>query len=122
MANAKRTQKDMFGFIISALQGGEVEVSTDEMVEFLEGRIDVLSRKSANKKPSATQVENEQHKEKILEVLGGVDKVTCSEVIKLDPAFEGMSTPKMSALLNQLVGANKVVKTIDKKKSFFSLA
>jgi hypothetical protein len=124
MADVKRTQKMDFAEVIKALRGEETEVSVDYLVEFIEGRIDVLSRKSGSRKPSKVQVANEKAKEKILEVLS-VEGQTVSEIIgKVDfSEFDFLpSSQKVSALLKQMVEAGTVIKTVDKKKSLFSVA
>ena len=117
----KRTQKEMFGMVISALKGEEVEVSVEEMTEFLDGRIEALDKKSSAKKPTKVQEENEVLKAKIVEILTGAEPMTVSDILKADEAFAGMSNQKVSALARQLVEAGVVVKTTDKKKSFFSI-
>ena len=78
------------------------------------------AKKSASKKPTATQEANEALKEVVLSVLT-TEGATVSEILKKDEAFADISNQKMSALLKQLVDAGKVVKTIDKKKALFSL-
>jgi hypothetical protein len=95
------------------------------MVEFVEGRIDVLSRKSGSRKPSKVQAETELAKAKVLEVLT-TEGQTVSEILpKVDFSefsFEPTSQ-KVSAMLKKMVEIDKtVVKTVDKKKSLFSLA
>lgn len=127
MANAKMTQKEMFAEVIKALTGEEASVSTDEMVEFIQGRIEVLSRKSGSRKPSKLQKENEVAKERIIDVLAGKDKGVRVADILAEVDFSDLSfnpsSQKISALLKQMAENDKtVVKTTDKKTSLFSLA
>lgn len=117
----KMTQKQFFNEIIVALNGGESKVSTDDMINFIQGRIAVLDNKTANRKPSKTQVENEKFKETILEVLVDGGK-TATEVLKSSADFDGLSNQKISALLRQLIAEDKVVKDTEKGKSIFKLA
>lgn len=94
-------------------------VVTDEMVELATKYIEQLDTRNANRKPSKAQVENEGFKADILGVLGS-EGMTVTEVMKaLD---NGLSNQKVSALMKQLVDSHQVVKTIDKRKSYFSLA
>lgn len=80
-----------------------------------------MAKKKGSSKPTKTQLENEKVKEEILSVLlQGEEGMTCGEITK---ALEGEYTSqKISALLRQLVGAKKVVKTTEKKVSRFELA
>lgn len=94
-------------------------VITDEMVEMANKYIAQLDSRNENRKPSKTQVENEAFKADILGVLGA-EGMTVTEVMKaLD---NGLSNQKVSALLKQLVDTQQVTKTIEKRKSYFSLA
>ena len=113
----KMTQRDYFNEVIAlAEQNGR-----DDLVEFAKGRIAVLDKKASAKKPTKVQEENEVLKGIILDTLTN-EGVTVSELqAKRDELF-GFSNQKVSSLLRQLVAEGKVVKTVDKKKSFFALA
>lgn len=101
----------------------EVVADNADMVAFIDHELELLAKKSSSKKPTKAQEENEVIKTKIVEVLGGFENgATASEVLGADSAFAGMSNQKISALLKQLVEAGTIVKTIDKKKSIFSVA
>lgn len=94
-----------------------------DLVDFAEYRIEILNRKSSNKKPTKTQVENEGYKNAIRSALATVDNgVTVTELQRLDDTLGTLSNQRVSALLRQMVEVGEVVKTIDKKKSYFSLA
>lgn len=113
----KRTQKEFFNEIITLAES----CGRDDLVEFAKGRIEVLERKTAGRKATATQEQNEGIKAVILETLGTVEKATVSELIKANDELRELSNQKVSALLRQLVEAGKVDKFVDKKKSYFSL-
>lgn len=115
MAN-KKTQKDFYNEIIEVLN----EVGRDDLVDFCKDRIDKLSRKSSSTKPTKTQVENENIKDTILEVLADLGAVSATQ-IATDPRI-GVSNQKVTSLLTQLVKADKVVRTEDKGKVYFSVA
>ena len=94
-----------------------------EMVEFLNHEIELLNKKSSKSGQTKTQKENEILKEQLLSAFAEMEKpVTISEFQELsnEPVAQ-LSNQKLSALLNQLVKAKKMVKTIEKKKSHFSL-
>lgn len=111
------TKKEMFAQIISAYN------LTDEEKAFLEHEIELLNRKaSKDRKPTAKQQENEIVKEYIKGALADGSK-TCTEIAKaLTPRYEEISTNKVSALLKQMVDAGTVVRTMEKRKAYFSLA
>ena len=94
-----------------------------DMVAFIDHELELLAKKSASKKMTKTQVENEEIKNKIVDVLGTFENgATASEVLGADVAFSGMPNQKISALLKQLVDSGVVIKSSDKKKSIFSVA
>lgn len=90
-----------------------------EVIEKLTAIKTSFENKSTNKKPTANQVENENIKTAILEYLADGNKRTATEIMK---GIGLESIQKVSALLSQLTKAHKVDKTIDKKKSYFSIA
>ena len=116
MANAKKTQKDYFNEVIALA----TEAGNKELVEFAKGRIEALEKKAAAKKQTKAQTENEDIKNVILATLTN-EGVTVSDLQKKDEVLSELSNQRVSALLRQLIEAGKVVKTVDKKKSYFSL-
>ena len=80
-----------------------------------------FENKATAKKPTATQVENEALKAEILEVLTA-EGATVTAIQGKSEKLGAISNQRVSALLRQLVEANKVVKTTEKKKSYFALA
>lgn len=112
----KITKKEMFGMIREAV------ADNADMVAFIDHEIELLDKKSAvKKKPTATQIANESYKETILSVLSS-EGMTASEVLQSSDEFVGMSNQKISALLKMLCEEGKAIKTVDKKKSYFTLA
>ena len=109
----KMTKVEMFNAI------KEVVADNQEMVAFIEHEIELLQKKSANKKPTKTQEENKSLKNEILSVLSD-EGMTVTEIQKKSEILGEVSNQKVSALLRQLVEVGAVEKTIEKKKSFFS--
>lgn len=118
----KLTKKDRFNILL-----GYKEVQADEeMVKFIENEIDILNRKnSADRKPTATQKENAELKEKILEYLADGVGRTCTEILKGVPIFaeRGYQLPKVTALMTQLYakGEGVVDRIADKRKVLFKI-
>lgn len=117
----KLTQRDFFTEAINVFNGGEATIPAETMVEFFEGRIALLDKKSSNKKPTKTQEENAVLKVEILNVLDSEGK-TVSEIQSKSETLSVLSNQRVSALLRQLVVEGKAVKTVDKKKAYFSVA
>ena len=115
------TKREMFVAIKA------VVADNQEMVDFLDHQIEVLdSRKnSKSSKPTAKQLENAELKERIKEMLAD-ERHTCGELSKALTAERGedISSQRVSALLTQMgdKGTNEVVKTMEKKVAWFSLA
>jgi DNA-binding transcriptional ArsR family regulator len=111
MANV--TKKEKFAKIANLLADHE------DIVEFCNHEIDLLSRKRSTTKPTKTQRENEGIKERILATLTE-EPMTIGEI---NAAMETEYSPqKMSALLKQLVDTKKVIKDTIGKVPYFSLA
>ena len=109
----KMTKVEMFNAI------KEVVADNQEMVAFIEHEIELLQKKSTNRKPTKTQAENESLKNEILSTLTD-EGMTVTEIQKKSEILGEVSNQKVSALLRQLVEVGAVEKTIEKKKSFFS--
>ena len=117
----KLTKRDRFEAL---LKMSEVQANPD-MVTFIEHEIELLAKKNAgDKKPTAKQMENDAVKQVILdEMTANPDKLyTVTDLIKGVPELADYSNQRVSALLRQMIDANTVVKTVDKRKSYFSLA
>ena len=115
MAN-KITKKEMFTRIKAQVKDNA------EMVAFIDHEIELLDKKASNKKATKTQEANIGIKSTILAVLEGAKPMTVTEMQGASAELGELSNQKVSALVRQLVEAGKVVKTIDKKVSRFSLA
>lgn len=100
----------------------EVVADHADMVEFIDHELELLAKKSASKKPTKTQEQNEVLKADIVEVLRTFENgATASEVLGASEKFAGLSNQKISTMLNQLVKVGTVEKTTDKKRSIFSV-
>lgn len=119
----KMTKKEMFTMVMEVVANSTVE-NKAEMENFIAHEIELLEKKSSKSGQSKTQKENEILKAEILESFKEIEiPVTVSEfqnLTRFRPENE-FSNQKVSALLNQLVKNGLLVKTIEKKKSYFSL-
>ena len=117
----KPTKKALFTALL-ALVAETAPENADVLTAFINNEIALIDKRAANKTASKTQVENENIKVKILDALREIDKpVTISELQALAPELAAYTNQKLSALLTQLKANNLVTKTIEKKKSYFSI-
>ena len=106
--------------VINAMLKEEVVLNNATYKAYLENELALLDKKAANKKATKTQEENVAIKEEILNVLT-TEGATVTEIQAKSEVLGGLSNQRVSALLRQLVENGKVVKTTDKKKSYFAL-
>ena len=111
----KMTNKKALMYVVENF----AEMPTD-VAEKINAMILSLDKKSASRKPTKVQEQNEKLKEVILETLTNKG-MTVSEVIASNKEFDGLSNQKISALLNQMAKAEEIEKVTDKKKSLFRL-
>lgn len=112
----KMTKKEMFEMIKG------VCANDTRIVEFCDHEIELLTRKASKSTMTKTQKENEGIMEIIVNALKNLDNaVTITELQGACTELADYSNQKISALLKKLVDSNQVVKTVDKKKSYFSI-
>lgn len=109
----------------TAIKGeGELQddITSQDVINFVNHEIELLDRKHSKTSQTKTQKENELIKESIVKALTEIDRpVTITELQNKSAEMEVYSNQKLSALLKQLVQSGIVTKTIDKKKSYFSV-
>ncbi len=107
--------------VITAMLNDQTITANADYKAYLENELNLVIKKNTYKssKPTKAQIENENIKDKILEVLKSAEKpMTATEI-----ANEiGYSVNKASALLTQLKEDNSVVRSVDKRKAYFSIA
>lgn len=115
--NTKTTNKSALSYI---LENYELPVEVAEKVQGMITQLD--KRSSAERKPSARQIENEKLKVEILKAMSADRKYSVGEMIKEFSFFPADMTPqRVSALMTQLVEAHKVEREVVKRKVLFFL-
>lgn len=119
MTTKKITKRERFESLLKLSQ-----VQADPgLVDFINHELELLAKKnSADKKPTAAQVANEGIKSAILEGMEENRLYTITDIQKNVPACAELSNQKVSALVRQLKDDGLIVKTEDKRKSYFSKA
>lgn len=108
------TIREMYVNAISALQGNEIECSTDELVQMLTERLEKHDaqnekRKSADRKPSAKELAAREYDAKLMEALQEI----LTDEFQLRTVFAealDITPSKASVLLNKMVAAGIVEK------------
>lgn len=111
----KVTKKEMYTMIKAVL-------TDSEQIAFIDKQIEQLDKKSnAERKPTATQQANEVFKNDILNYMESGKKYTITELTKSVPSVveSDLSSQRVSALVTQLVKANKIERIEEKRKAYF---
>ena len=117
--NKKITKRERFNSLLSL---SEVQADAD-LVAFIEHEIELLDKKnSSEKKLTVQQIANEGIKDAIVEGMEENRLYTVTELIKEITECNELTNQRVSALLRQLISEGKIVKTVDKRKSYFQLA
>lgn len=92
-----------------------------ELVAFLDHEIELVEKKNSSKKtPTKNQVENASIKDNILNAMATDKAYSVSEIIDL--LGLNLTNQRVSALLTQLVNDNKIVRSVEKRKAYFTKA
>ena len=127
MTQKKITKRESFTEIKEILEG----LGKDRLAEVMEHELELLAKKnSADKKPTAIQVENEKFKELIIEFMVEGEKYTITDFIKSIPELNEKNNQKVSAIVKQMY-ANEdkgqkvedfpLVRVEEKRKAYFML-
>ena len=117
----KPTQRDRYAEIREIL----ASAGRDDLVEFVDGRVAQLDKKnSAERKPTAKQVENAGFKADIVAFMEPNTQYLSADITKGVPSIvaAGISANRVTAMLTQLVNDGTLVRTEDKRKNYYSLA
>lgn len=126
MAEKKITKR----MVVEMMLADEHIVGNEVYVAYLKNELELLKKKSENKKATKNQEANVEIKADILEVMAHMAHMAPSTATEIMNAVKSVDTVKyatltnqrVSALLRQLIEDNKVVKSVDKKVSKFALA
>ena len=101
-----------------------------DIVDFCNHEIELLSRKNSKSGATKTQKENEIVANMLVEELAKIGKpITITDLMNTSEIVKGytlengnnLTNQKISAIFKQLVESQKIVKVVDKKKSYFSI-
>ena len=118
--NVKMTQRAALTYAIENLPDAPADV-----VEKLNAMLTALDKKnSAERKPTAKQVENANFKADILAWMEPDATYVSADIVKGVPSIvdANISAQRVSAMLTQLVNDGALIREIDKRKSVYRLA
>ena len=119
----KLTKMNKFEMVMEILVNGEFD-NKDLLIEFVQHEMNLLAKKNSTgtvRKPTKTQLENEKYVAMIEEILLDKAPRTISDIQAENEILAEMTNQKMSALLKKLVDSQKVVKFVEKKKTYFQI-
>ena len=118
----KMTKKEYFAVLAEVVANSDME-NKEGALAFIAHEVELLEKKSAKSGQTKTQKENAEILVKIKAELAEVSKaVTITELQAASAEMAQYSNQKLSALLKKLVESGEVVKTTEKKKSYFAVA
>lgn len=121
MAEKKITKKDRFEEIKGIIEQLEIE-NKEDIIAFLKNEIELLEKKSENRKPTEKQLEFQSLTEELKSILTKLGQPsTIKEIKSANEKFNEFSPQKISAMLLQLIKKDEVVRTELKKVAYFSI-
>ena len=135
MTNTKMTQVSALELavevITNVMNGVDTDIASSELSEAV-AKLSGMAEKLAEKRSTPSKADEEksaEHKaiaDEIILVLSTEEIVTngmtVSEMQKASDKLAEYSNQKISAILRKMVDSGTIVKTVDKKKSYFSIA
>lgn len=116
------TKREMFEQVITIVNASEVE-NRDELIEKLNHEVELLNKKSsASRKPSKTQIENEEFKSQIVEFLTATDRpVRIKEIQEGIASLAEISNQRITHILTAMVKAGTIEKEYEKRVPYYSV-
>lgn len=113
----KVTKKERFAELLAI----PAVASNQDLVDFINHEVDLLTRKNASgeKKLTANQVENENLKDIIVNSLSADTGLTVTEMIKTIPELAEFTNQKVSALTTALVKDGRIERRVEKRITKF---
>lgn len=110
--------------ICRELVSGTDRADKEKVIEVIDKMIESLSKKSVSKADKAKIEENEAIRSAILEVLASANKQRVSDITKAvnERMSADYTSNKISAQVTVLKGNGSIVREVDKKIAYFSLA
>ena len=115
----KITKRDMFNIIKDTYPTNSENY--EEVIDFCKKQIELLGKKSEEKKMTPTQIENEKIMKNVLNEMEADKRYTITEMRETLPAFNGLSSQRATALVGILRTAGSVEREVEKGVAYFKL-
>ena len=120
MTDKKMTNAMALEIALEVLKETDAEKYTEVIEKLDKMLIQVNKKSSANRKPTATQLENEGLKEKIVEYLVNTgNRLTVSEMMKEIEGLKELSNQRVTSLVTFLYKEGKIDREVEKRKAYF---
>lgn len=117
----KITKKDRFEEIKGIIEHAQVK-NKEDILTFLNNEIELLEKKSLNRKPTEKQLEFKALTEELKDILSSFNEpITITDIKSANEKFAQFSPQKISAMLLQLIKNNEVEREKIKKTAYFSI-
>lgn len=119
MAEKKITKREV---INKMLADGNIKANA-EFVAYLTHELELLNKKAEKKGKTEDELKEITRLKKVVAgAISTVGKGTVSEIQKADEELSGLSNQKVTSLLKAMIEDGVVIKTVEGRKSIFSLA
>ena len=120
MTDKKMTNAMALEIALEVLKETDAEKYTEVIEKLDKMLVQVNKKSSANRKPTATQLENEGLREKIVEYLKNTGKrLTVSEMMKEIDGLKELSNQRVTSLATFLYKEGKIDREVEKRKAYF---
>ena len=120
MTNKKMTNAMALETAIEVMKETDAEKYAKVIEKLDKMLVQVNKKSSANRKPTATQLENEGLRVKIAEYLTNTGKrLTVSEMMKEIEGLEELSNQRVTSLATSLYKEGKINREVEKRKAYF---
>ena len=120
MTNKKMTNAMALEIALEVLKETDTKKYTEVIEKLDKMLVQVNKKSSANRKPTATQLENEGLRVKIAEYLTNTGKrLTVSEMMKEIKGLEELSNQRVTSLATSLYKEGKIDREVEKRKAYF---
>lgn len=121
----KITKKMNYAELLDVVNQFTTGEQKDRLTDFINHEVELIVKKnSAERKPTANQLENEKIKNHVLTHMVKGQEYTATELIKnvlSGTEWAELSVSRMTAILTQLVEDNSITRDYKKRKALFSL-
>ena len=120
MTNKKMTNAMALEIALEVMKETDAEKYAEVIEKLDKMLVQVNKKSSANRKPTATQLENEGLKEKIVEYLVNTgNRLTVSEMMKEIEGLKELSNQRVTSLVTFLYKEGKIDREVEKRKAYF---